>query len=101
MVAGNVAEDRAPGGWAPGGPSLYTARMCVALGARVTLLSAIPPGYPAEALAGIDDDQSHPGRFDKLTLDLLRLTLAQQPVVDEHAGELVTDGPLHERRGDR
>lgn len=53
MVAGNVAEDRAPGGWAPGGPSLYTARMCVALGARVTLVSAIPHGYPADALDGI------------------------------------------------
>ena len=34
-------------------------------------------------------------------LDLLGLALAQQPVVDEHAGQLVADGPLHERRGDR
>jgi len=54
VVAGNVAEDRAPGGWAPGGPSLYTARMCVALGANVTLVSAVPEGFPAAALAGID-----------------------------------------------
>ncbi len=30
-----------------------------------------------------------------------RLAEPQQPMVDEHAGELVADRPLHERRGDR
>jgi len=54
VVAGNVAEDRAPNGWAPGGPSLYTSRMCVALGANVTLVSAVPKAFPSAALAGID-----------------------------------------------
>ena len=37
----------------------------------------------------------------KSRLDLLALALAQQAVVDEDAGQLVADGPLHERRGDR
>ena len=41
------------------------------------------------------------GRGDEVALDLLGLALAQQAVVDEHAGELVADRPLHERRGDR
>ena len=31
--------------------------------------------------------------------DLLGLVLSQQPVVDEHAGELVADRAVHERRG--
>ena len=30
-----------------------------------------------------------------------RLARAQQPVVDEHAGQLVADGPLHQRGGHR
>ena len=34
-------------------------------------------------------------------LDLVGLALAEEPVVDEHAGELVADGPVHEQRGDR
>ena len=34
-------------------------------------------------------------------LDLLGLALAQQPGVDEHARELVADGLVHERGGDR
>ena len=34
-------------------------------------------------------------------LDLLGFVEAQQPGVDEHAGELVADGLVHERRGDR
>ena len=32
---------------------------------------------------------------------LLRLALAQQPVVDEHARELIADRPVHEQRRDR
>ncbi|MCC7365733.1 MAG: hypothetical protein IT303_15320 [Dehalococcoidia bacterium] len=47
--------DRLPGGdWAAGGPSLYTARTALALGARVTLVTNFPAGYPAAALAGLD-----------------------------------------------
>ncbi len=37
-----------------GGPSLYSARAALALGARVQLLSAIPPDYPEATLAGIE-----------------------------------------------
>ena len=36
-----------------------------------------------------------------VALHLLALTLAQQPVVDEDARELVADGTVHEGRGDR
>ena len=41
------------------------------------------------------------GGGDEVLLDLFGLALAQQPVVDEHAGEAVAYGPLHERRGHR
>ncbi len=41
------------------------------------------------------------GGGDEVALDLLGLALAQQAVVDEDAGQLVADGPLHQRRGDR
>ncbi|MBI2767280.1 MAG: hypothetical protein HYX53_15395 [Chloroflexi bacterium] len=55
MVVGNVVEDQAPGGgWAPGGPSLYSARTALALGARVTLVTALPPAYDASVLEGLD-----------------------------------------------
>lgn len=55
MVAGNVTEDRAPGGgWVPGGPSLYSARMAHALGARVTLLTALTPGFDRSCLEGLE-----------------------------------------------
>ena len=55
MVAGNVTEDRAPGGgWVPGGPSLYSARMAHALGARVTLLTALSPGFDRSCLDGLE-----------------------------------------------
>ena len=40
------------------------------------------------------------GGGDEVPLDLLGLALAQQPVVDEDAGELVADRALHERGGD-
>lgn len=55
VVAGNLVEDRAAdGGWVPGGPALYAARMAKALGANVTLVTGKPAGYPAAALAGLD-----------------------------------------------
>ena len=38
---------------------------------------------------------------DVVLLDLLGLARPQQPVVDEDAGELVADRPVHQRRGDR
>ena len=54
-----------------------------------------------EPLARVDDPQLHAGRGDEVLLDLLGLALAQQPVVDEDAGQLVADGALHERGRDR
>jgi hypothetical protein len=45
--------------------------------------------------------RARPRSRDEVALDLLGLALAQQAVVDEDAGELVADGPLHERGGDR
>src|SRR6185437_8343611 len=41
------------------------------------------------------------GGGDEVLLDLFGLTLAEQPVVDENAGQALSDGPLDERRGDR
>jgi len=45
--------------------------------------------------------QPDAGRGDEVLLDLLRLPLAQQPVVNEDAGQPVANGPLDERGGDR
>ena len=61
--------------------------------------SLTPSSAVEEALRGVDDLQPHAGRGDEVALDLLGLSLAQQPVVDEDAGQLVADRPLHERRG--
>jgi sugar/nucleoside kinase (ribokinase family) len=50
-----VVLDQASGGnWVPGGPSLYSARQALALGASVILVTNLSPGYPANALAGLD-----------------------------------------------
>ncbi len=50
-----MAEDLAPGGrWLPGGPSLYSARLALNLGAAVTLVTALSAGYDRKALAGLD-----------------------------------------------
>jgi hypothetical protein len=50
-----------------------------------------------EAVLGIDDHQVDPGRVDEVLLDLLGLAGAQQAVVDEDTGQLVTDRALDER----
>ena len=42
-----------------------------------------------------------PGGGDVVSLDLFGLPGPKQPMIDEHAGELVTDRPLHQRRGHR
>lgn len=50
-----MAEDRtAEGGYVPGGPALYSARTAHALGARVTLVTALRRGYDTSVLEGID-----------------------------------------------
>lgn len=55
MVVGNVGEDRAPdGGWVPGGPALYSARLAVALGHQVTLITRLVPEYDHRVFEGID-----------------------------------------------
>ena len=65
------------------------------------LLGVGDPGERGEELlAGVDDDEVDAGRRDEVLLDLLGLAVAQQPVVDEHAGQLVADGLLHQGRGD-
>ena len=47
--------DQTPGGgWAPGGPSLYTARMARALGARTTLITGMHADVDGRALDGIE-----------------------------------------------
>ena len=54
MVAGNVVLDRTPaGGWVPGGPALYAARMAHALGVSVRLVTGLPAGYDREVLEGL------------------------------------------------
>lgn len=54
-MVGNVVEDRQPGGgWAPGGPSLYSARTAAALGASVTLVTRLPRDYDSAVLSGIE-----------------------------------------------
>jgi sugar/nucleoside kinase (ribokinase family) len=54
VVVGNVVEDRAAGGWTPGGPSLYSARTAAALGVGVTLVTCLPPDFTRDALCGLD-----------------------------------------------
>lgn len=54
LVVGNLVLDRTAGGWAPGGPALYTARMAAALGARVLLRANVCPEFDRGVLSGLD-----------------------------------------------
>ena len=54
-----------------------------------------------EPVGAFDVHQLDPGGGDEVVLDLLGLALAQQPVVDEDAGQPVADGALHDRRRHR
>ena len=54
-----------------------------------------------EALGGIDVDEVDLQVAAERVDDALRLFAAQQAVVDEDAGELVADRPVHQRRRDR
>lgn len=49
-----VEDLAADGRRVPGGPSLYSARMALALGAEVTLVTCLPAGYDRGVLAGLD-----------------------------------------------
>ncbi|MPM18370.1 hypothetical protein SDC9_64779 [bioreactor metagenome] len=55
-----------------------------------------PGELPQEDVGDLLHHQVHPGRGDEVLLDLLRLALAQQPVVHEHTDELVTDRPAQQ-----
>ena len=63
--------------------------------------SLTPASAPTEDLGRVDDLQRHAGRRHEVLLDLLGLAGAQQPVVDEDAGQPVADGPLHQGGRDR
>ena len=54
-----------------------------------------------EPLGRVDDLELDAGRGHEVALDLLRLALAHQAVVDVDAGQPVADGPLHHRGGHR
>ena len=64
----------------------------LALGLRI----AHPCECLEEALLRINHDESNAGRCDVVPLDLLRLALAQETVIDEDAGELVAHGLVHQ-----
>ena len=63
--------------------------------------SVTPASASRNRSLGVDDVQVDAGRGHEVALDLLGLALAQQPVVDEDAGQPVADRALHEGRGDR
>ena len=63
--------------------------------------SLTPASASRNCFCGVDDVQVDAGGGDEVALDLLGLALAQQPVVDEDAGQPVADRALHDGRGDR
>ena len=54
-----------------------------------------------ELVAGVDVDHAHAEVARERLHHLLGLVQAQQAVIDEHAGQLVADRPVDQRRGDR
>ena len=63
---------------------------------------SVTPRQPVEeARLGVDGDERDLEGVAEGGDDLLALVLAHQPVVDEHARELVADGAVHEQRRDR
>lgn len=77
LVVGDVTLDRAPGGGvAPGGSAWYAAHALAALGARVRLLTAAGPEFPAAALrvaplpasTSTSTSPTAPGSIDALVL---------------------------------
>ena len=63
--------------------------------------SVTPARAAAKRSARFHVDQVDPGRGDEVGLDLLGLALAQQPVVDEDAGQPIADGALDDGSGNR
>lgn len=54
LLAGHVTLDRWAGGLTPGGTVSYAARTYLGLGARVRVVTAAAPDFPADALAGAE-----------------------------------------------
>ena len=63
--------------------------------------SVTPESASQEPVGDVDGDQVGAGGGDEIALHLRPLAGAQQTVVDEHAGQPVADGALHQRRGHR
>ena len=63
--------------------------------------SSTPASRLQEALASIDHHQLHAEVALEGDAQQLRLALAHEPVVDVDAGQLLADGPMHQRCGDR
>ena len=63
--------------------------------------SVTPASASRNCSLGVHHVEVDAGSGHEVPLDLLGLALAQQPVVDEHAGQPVADGALHDRGGDR
>lgn len=66
---------------------------------------ALGIGHPRQRVEedrfGVHGDQLGAGGGDEVVLHLLAFPGAQQPMVDEHTRQPVTDGTLHQRRGHR
>ena len=52
-------------------------------------------------LLGVDADHLHPERVGEGAHHLVAFAQAQQAVIDEHAGELLADGAMQQRRDHR
>ena len=63
--------------------------------------SATPASAAQELVGGVDVDDPHAEIARERVHHLLGLVQAQQPVVDEDAGELIADRPVDQRGGDR
>ena len=63
--------------------------------------SVTPASADEEAVLGLDVDEVDVEVVAEGRLDLGALVVAHQAVVDEHAGELVADRPVHQRGRDR
>jgi len=58
--------------------------------------SATPASASRNGCSALTTFKFHAGGGHEIALDLLGLAGPQQPVVDEHAGELIADRALHE-----
>ena len=63
--------------------------------------SSTPASASRKRSRRVDRDELDAQVRAERPLDLLALVQAQQPRVDEDAGELIADRAMHQRRGDR